>query len=213
MLENDMRSKKRLCVNIVKIVYYFEMFRFCRITDRSSLRISRNENGGRFRLILVRDDDEEDAVLLDEVEDLAVRSCEPEMSAVDCLSLGSPISLDHNNGATILPSTSSPSMVDDVEADRKGGILVEAIEHCGFSSVGLLLALVAVLSDDPMIIFECFPPIWSSVVRLSEKSKMEFCSFVMDSEELELALTGISSKSFDFVRFGDLSSNRFGFLV
>lgn len=80
---------------------YFEMLlRFCRITDRSSLRISRNENGGRLRLILVRDDDEEDVVLLDEVEDLAVRSVfDPLMSDVDCLSLllvgNRPTSVDH----------------------------------------------------------------------------------------------------------------------
>lgn len=211
---------------------YFEMLlRFCRITDRSSLRISRNENGGRLRLILVRDDDEEDVVLLDEVEDLAVRSVfDPLMSDVDCLSLfvgNRPTSVDHERVTCLtpsllslpqstLPSTSSQSVADDVEADRiggnevlcfalKNGIILDRVEcDSGHSSVGLLLALVSVLllSDEPIKIFECF------LLGLNEKLNMEFCSFAIDNEEVELALTGISkSKSLDFGRFDGSSSN------
>lgn len=149
---------------------YFDVLRFaCRITDRNSLRISRNENGGRFRLIFDKDDDEEDVVLFDEVEHLAVRSCDPQMSDDDCLSSGSPVSLDHD-GETIFPSTSSqPSVVvvDDVDADRIGGKVIfvlastfplrnDTILADWPSSVGLLLALVTVLSE-PMITFECLP--------------------------------------------------------
>lgn len=84
----------------------------------------------------------------------------------------------------------------------KNGIIFDSVEFVsGFSSVGLLLALVSVLSDEWIMIFECF------LFGLSEKSNMEFCSFANDNEELELALTGISSKSLDFGRFGDSSNN------
>lgn len=53
---------------------YFEMLRFCRITERNSLRNSRNENGGRprFTALLNDVDDDDDVVLFDEVELLAV---------------------------------------------------------------------------------------------------------------------------------------------
>lgn len=205
---------------------YFEVLRFCRITDRSSLRISRNENGGRFRFIFDRDDDEDDVVLFDEVEHLAVRSCDPQMSDDDCLWSGSPASLLDHEGDTIFPSTSSQSVVvvvDEVDADRIGGkvifgfisaltltnvaIWAVGMVHLGLSSVGLLLALVSVLPV-PIITFEYLPcrlPLNCSI----EKSKMEFCSFAIESEELELALTGISSKSLDFGRFADLSNNCF----
>lgn len=187
------------------------------------MRISRNENGGRFRFIFDRDDDEDDVVLFDEVEHLAVRSCDPQMSDDDCLWSGSPASLLDQEGDTIFPSTSSQSVVvvDEVDADRIGGkvifgslsaltftngtILTIGMVLFGLSSVGLLLALVSVLSK-PIITFEYLP------CRLplncpSEKSKMEFCSFAIESEELELALTGIiSSKSLDLGRFA-LSTN------
>lgn len=172
-------------------------------------------------------------MLLDEVEDLVVRSFfDPLMSDVDCLSLvGNRLttSPDHE-GVTCLilqtppptqpptllpppPSTSSQSVVDDVEADRiggnvvfcfilKNGIILDNVEcDSGHSSVGLLLALVSVLSDEPIMIFECF------LLGLNEKSNMEFCSLAIDSEELELMLTGISSKSLDFGRFDDSSNN------
>lgn len=87
----------------------------------------------------------------------------------------------------------------------KNGIILDRVEcDCGHSSVGLLLALVSVLllSDEPITIFECF------LLGLNEKLNMEFCSFAIDNEELELALTGISkSKSLDFGRFDGSSSN------
>lgn len=172
------------------------------------------------RLILVKDDDEEDIVLLDEVEDLAVRSFDPEMSDTDCLSLGSSSTSPDHEATCLLPSTSSQSVADDVDADRmdgkgafdlcsvfalRNGIIFDSVElHSGLSSVGLLLALVSALSE-PMIILECFACL--PLLGLSEKLKIEFCSFAIDSDELELALTGISSKSCDFGRFSDFSSN------
>lgn len=210
-------DKIRLIINCMRVRVYFEMFRFCRITDRSSLRISRNENGARLRLIFVRDDDKEDVVLLDEVEDLAVRSFDPEMSmALDCLSPVSSSRASVDQEGFLLSTSSQSSVADDVEADRIG-ILPSAFDLCvslplknitfdsdewasGFSSVGLLVELLSVLSE-PIIIFECF----LCFCELSKKpEKMEFCSFAMDSVELELTLTaGISSKSLDFGRFGD----------
>lgn len=43
-------------------------------------------------------------------------------------------------------------------------------------------------------------------------SKKEFCSFALASEELELALTGISTwKSLDFERFGSFSKMNVSF--
>lgn len=226
--------------------FYFEMLRFCRITERNSLRNSRNENGGRPRFTLLKDvDDDDDVVLLDEVEHLAVRSCDPQIGTIL-------VSLDHDGDTVILPppppppthpSISSQSMVvdvvavvavDEVDADRKGGnggarllLFVSLVLRIillfngsigylvGFSSVGLLLALVSVLSHPT---FECLqllllvpPPLQPQhvlVFGLNEKSNIEFCSFVIEnSEELELALTGIiSSKSLDLGRFGKLES-------
>lgn len=93
-------------------VYFEILLRFCRITDRNSLRISRNENGGRLCLILVRDDDEEDVVLLDEVEDLAVRSVfDPLMSDVDCWSAvgNRPTPPDHEGVTCLAPPPAPPS--------------------------------------------------------------------------------------------------------
>lgn len=114
---------------------------------------------------MLKDDDEDDAVLLDEVEHRSVhRSFEPKISpCVNCLSLwtvaGKPVSLDQDDGDTILPSTSSKSVVDDVDAERNGGMVIFGLHSdlagCsngiggaigGLSSVGLLLALVSVLS-------------------------------------------------------------------
>lgn len=243
------------------------MLRFCRITERNSLRNSRNENGGRPRFTccgtLLNDvDDDDDVVLFDEVELLAVRSCDPSIvssaavatapaaaaAAFDCCfswhAIGTIlVSLDHGEAVNLLlihPSISSQSVavvavvaVDEVDAERIGGNgalegayfrsirLSDSIIGCldGLSSVGLLLALVSVLSN-PMLTFGCFtepllllvpPPLPLHVLLafgLNEKSNIEFCSFVVEnSEELELALTGIiSSKSLDLGRFA-LSTN------
>lgn len=202
------------------------------------MRKSRNENGGRLRLILVKDDDEDDVVILDEVEDLAVRSFDPLWSSdIDCLSFTAAAAVaagksrstfspgDNHEGVMCLPpSTTSLSLADDVETDRcSGGDDVDRFSlmtfplkngnifdnddlHSELSSVGLLLALVLLtaLSSEPMIIiFECF----FLLLELSGKSKMEFCTFAIESEELELPLIEISTDSLDFGRLGNFSGN------
>lgn len=252
------------------------MLRFCRITERNSLRNSRNENGCRPRLTAVLNDvdDDDDVVLFDDVELLAARSCDSQIVSSEtvaapaavatevfdcCFSLHAIgtilVLLDH--GDTVIlplihPSISSQSVVvavvavDDVDADRNGGngavvdlhllfVSVAAVVclRCsirlngsiiayldGLSSVGLLLALVSVLSH-PMLTFGCLveqllllvpppppPPLHVLVFGLNEKSNIEFCSFVVEnSDELELALTGIiSSKSLDLGRFDKFAS-------
>lgn len=75
-------------------------------------------------MIFVRDDDEDDdVVLLEEVEDLAVRSFDPHKSDVNCLLFViSVTSFDHERVTTLL-STSSQSVADDVDSDLIGGIL------------------------------------------------------------------------------------------
>lgn len=106
-----------------------------------------------------------------------------------------------------------------VASIRLNGSIIGYLD--GLSSVGLLLALVSVLPH-PMLTFGCLAeqllllcapplplPLYVLVFGLNEKSNIEFCSFVVEnSEELELALTGIiSSKSLDLGRFGKFGTN------
>lgn len=103
------------------------MLRFCRITERNSLRNSRNENGGRprFTTLLNDVDDDDDVVLFDEVELLAVRSCDSPIvssaaiaataaaAALDCCfslhAVGTIlVSLDHGDTVCLPPQPPLP---------------------------------------------------------------------------------------------------------